>query len=285
MQLLKHTLLAFTAILSMSSCSKDELNENNNETINQGNDPNFKIVANTDTEFKGFNRKVEVFGISIYAVAKVEDSKLLHTANVLAQYLDNNEDGNVDNMKILEVMKAKKAYLFMWKSESDQGKVSFPNGVEGQDLGNDETVPTWHSNGHKGEFDATLEEVWHIITHVGYADAYPTVFGEKEGTELTNAMDIARGGKFASIPKPYPSGAWYSYDDATCEYDCQATEYIYWAMTSILGAQENRLSDINDEWKLNTKAKVESTNITIYKLLTNPLYTFPTKLPDGTYKR
>ena len=62
------------------------------------------------------------------------------------------------------------------------------------------------------------------------------------------------------------------------------TEYIYWAMTSILGAQENRLSEIEHEWKLNTKALVESTDTSVYSLLSNPQYAFPTILPDGTYK-
>lgn len=273
-------------ILIFCSCSKDDsITQEQGQGISAGNDPNFKIVENKDAAFKGFNRKVEVFDIPIYAVQKVEDKKLLHAANILAQYLDNDEDGKVDNVKILEAMKAKKAYLFMWKSESDQNKVSFPKGAIGQDLGNDETIPNWHLNGHKGEFDAALEEVWHIITHAGYANAYPNVFGEQAGTDLAKAMDVARGGKFTNIPKPYPNNAWYTYNDATCEYGCQVTEYIYWAMSSVLGAQDNRLSQIKDEWKLNTKTKVQATDKTIYKLLTDAQYKFPTKLPDGTYKR
>lgn len=56
-------------------------------------------------------------------------------------------------------------------------------------------------------------------------------------------------------------------------------------MSSILGAQANRLSEIQNEWKLNTKAKVEATDTRIYTLLTNEVYHFPTVLPDGTYKR
>ena len=154
----------------------------------------------------------------------------------------------------------------------------------GQDLGADETVPAWHTNGHTGTFDASLEEVWHLITHIGYAKAYPTIFGEGAGTSLTNAMDIARGGNFTSIPKPYPSGAWYSYGDKTCNYDCMSTEYMYWSMSSILGAQSNRLDEIQQEWKLNTPDLMQSTDVTVHALLTDPQYKFPTVLPDGTYK-
>ena len=47
-------------------------------------------------------------------------------------------------------------------------------------------------------------------------------------------------------------------------------------MTSILGAQENRLSDITQEWDLNTSALVQKRDSTIYSLLTNPKYMFPT---------
>ena len=85
-------------------------------------------------------------------------------------------------------------------------------------------------------------------------------------------MDLARGGRFTSIPNPYPAGAWYTYDDATCTYDCMAAEYIYWAMTSILGAQANRLGEIEQEWKANTLAKVQQMDPAVYELLTDPQY-------------
>ena len=63
-----------------------------------------------------------------------------------------------------------------------------------------------------------------------------------------------------------------------------ATEYICWAMTSVLGAQENRADAIQQEWKLNTEAKVRQTGTAVYQLLTDPQYVFPTVLPDGTYR-
>lgn len=288
-KILKAGMVVFSlVIMGCVACSQNDNlinNGNQNGTINEGNDPNFKIVANSDAGMSSFNRKVVVFGIDIYAVPKVEDAKLLHAANIMAQYLDNNEDGTVDNPKILEEMKKNKAFLFMWYSESDMNSISPPSGRLGQDLGNGETIPNYVSGGKKGRFDASLEEVWHIITHAGYSKAYPSVFGENAGTSLTNAMDKARGGKFTSIPSSYPTEAWYTYDDTTCTYDCQATEYFYWAMSSILGAQTNRLNEIQQEWKLNTKEKVKATDVAVFGLLTNTQYKFPTVLPDGTYKR
>jgi len=274
--------LFFLILFTQVSCKKESSSPSS--SFNKGNDPNFTIIQNTDANFLSFNKKVNVFGIDIYASPQSDDSRLLHAANLMAQYLDNNEDGVIDNQLVLNKMIENKAFMVFWKTESDLSSLTPPGDRMGQDLGNDETIPVWHTNGHAGTFDAALEEVWHIITNAGYAQVYPTVFGVNSGTELANAMDIARGGHFTTIPNPYPTNAWYSYDDQTCDYDCMTSEYIYWGMSSILGAQENRLSEISQEWKLNTNQLVKDTDQSLYSLLTNPIYKFPTVLPDGTYK-
>ena len=284
MKLLKNIplILILFFLICSSSCKKEDAIDT---IINAGNDPNFNIVINSDIEYIGFNRKVMVFGIAIYAVPGIDDKRLLHAANIMAQYLDNDENGIVDNELVLEKMLANNAFMFMWNSESDFNNITMPDNAIGQDLGNDETVPEWHTNGQIGRFDASLEEVWHIITSTGYAYAYPDVFGEETGTSLSNAMDIARGGNFTTIPNPYPSEAWYTYDDETCTYECMNTEYIYWSMTSILGAQTNRLDEISQEWDLNTVELVQNNDTAVYALLTNLEYKFPIILPDGTYRQ
>ena len=246
-------------------------------------DPNFTIVSHSDAGMAAFNRKVVVFGIDIYAVPAVEDVKLLHAANIMAQYLDNDENGRVDNPEVLEAMKAKGAFMVMWKTESDLENLEPPRGRVGQDLGNDETRPAWHQE-KTGKFDASLEEVWHIISHAGYATAYPDVFGEEAGTSLSKAMDLARGGSFKRVPRKYPASAWYTYDDRTCDYECQATEYFYWGLTSLLGAQVNRFDEIGHEWRPNTREKLKTSDPALFELLTNPAYHLPTTLPDGSYK-
>ena len=253
--------------------------------ISSGNDPNFKIVDHSDQGFSSFNRKVVVFGIDIYAVSAVEDSKLLHAANVMAQYLDNDEDGSIDNQLVLDKMLENKAFLVMWKNENDL-EIDPPFDRIGQDLGNDETVPLFVLNGKMGSFDASLEEVLHLVNNSGHSYAYPQVFGQIIGSELANAMDIARGGQFITIPDSYPENAWYTYDDETCGYaDCQTIEYLYWALTSMLGAQENRLNEIDNEWRLNTPELLQSSDTAMFSLLTNPEYKMPTQLPDGTYRQ
>ena len=53
--------------------------------VDFGKDPNFNIIPNNDIGLSSFNKKVVVFGIDLYAVKEVEDRKLLHAANVMAQ--------------------------------------------------------------------------------------------------------------------------------------------------------------------------------------------------------
>jgi len=268
-------------LLLIAACGDDTVTPA--ENIDPGTDPNFTITAHSDSGLTKANRKVVVFGIDIYAAAQVEDAKLLHAANVMAQYLDNDEDGTPDNQAVVDRMVSEKAYLTMWNSENDLTEP--PSGRQGQDLGNDETNPTYVTSGFTGRFDASLEEVLHIITAAGYAKVYPEIFGETTGTQIANAMDMARGGQFTSIPSTYPAGAWYTYDDTTCEYNCMVTEYHYWALTSILGAQQNRLDEIEQEWKLNTREKVENQDAAIFQLMTDSQYNFATVLPDGSYMK
>ena len=282
---MRYVFLRLICLLSITFFSSCAVFTKTREPLNTGNDPNFTIVAHSDDGFSSFNRKVVVFGIDIYAISTVEDNKLLHTANIMAQYLDNDEDGIVDDPLVMDKMLENRAFIVIWKNEKDLYNVEPPSGREGQDLGNDEIHPNFVSNGRIGEFDASLEEVLHIINSAGHSAAYPNAFGQNIDSDLANAMDIARGGQFMTIPNSYPANAWYSYDDKTCDYQtCQTIEYLYWAITSILGAQENRLNEIDNEWKLNTRQKVENTDTAIFSLITNPIYKIPTILPDGTYR-
>tara|TARA_X000001036_G_scaffold85584_1_gene77733 strand:- start:433 stop:1314 length:882 start_codon:yes stop_codon:yes gene_type:complete len=234
--------------------------------------------------FKYFCKTTEIFGIKIYATDKVDNEKMLHAASILAEYLDNDEDGQVDNQKVVDKLIEKNVWLLLVKNESDQDdaeRINLKNSNY-QDLRDEEITLV---NGSP-RFDASLEEVLHLITQHGYAEVYPEVFGEKKGSKMADAMDIARGGYFKKVPNEYPTNAWYTYNDESCDYSCQITEYTYWALTSILGGQDfnGRFDEIKDEWKLNTKEKVKNNDIDVYNLLTKSEYKLPTKLPNGKYR-
>ena len=235
-----------------------------------------------------FTKSVEVFGIKILATKNTGDAKIIHAAKILAQYLDNDENGEVDNKSVVDKMTSVGATLVMFKDEDESEKFIYE--YEGEDLDHaqalydDETITTFNKNNSNSRFDASLEEVLHLITHEGYSKVYSEL-AEEKGSAIANAMDKARGGYFLSPPSKYPVGAWYSYDDETCTYDCMITEYFYWSLTSVLGAQAypGRFDEIGHEWKLNTLEKVKSTDTDIYSILSNEKFSFPSILPDNIY--
>jgi len=214
----------------------------------------------------------------------VANDKIFHAASVLAQYLDNDEDGVVDNELVLNELVEKKVWLLMVENESELDAAIRipPMGKPFQDLHDEEVTLI---NGSP-RFDASLEEVLHLITQHGYAKVYPNIFGENKDSEIAKAMDMARGGYFKNVPNSYPSNAWYTYDDKTCDYSCQITEYTYWALTSILGGQNypGRLDEIKQEWRLNTKEKVKNSDPIVFSLMTDPQFNLPTNIPDGKYR-
>ena len=117
--------------------------------------------------------------------------------------------------------------------------------------------------------DASLEEIWHVVTDMGYAKVFPSVFSPESDSEslLTQAMDVARGGKFMTVPDQYPSDAWYTYYDHTCDYSCMATEYIYWGVNAWVGALVGRGDQIHDEWRFETREKLEAGDVLMTALI------------------
>ena len=262
-----------------------------------------------------FSKYVNVFGVNIFATKDTPDSKVGHASNVLAQYLDNNADGTPDNPVVINAMTQVNASIIMVTSEFDMESVfrrmpeRFHEMIDrGQlrvhDLYGEEIDLTKA----EGNFDASLEEILHLVTSVGYAQTYPDVFGEEPGSTIAGYMDNARGGHFeerrdsdcdddqpnrswqegqCALPPngEYPKDAWYTYLDPTCSYSCMVTEYFYWALTALAGAQSGnqRCNDISDEWVLCTDTQVKSKDPDIYTLLTEPQYALPPKLPDGNY--
>ena len=249
----------------------------------------------------GCDKYVNVFGVHIFASRTTPENKLSHAAGVLAQYLDNDADGVPGNTLVLSHLVSRNVFIIMPGTEAEMEQLEMDLIAEagyrfGQDLYGEETKPDFLVDGKINApdghyYDGALEEILHPITQHGYANAYPEVFGEVRGSTLAKCMDAARGGYFEQVPQRgpksgYPAEAWYHYTDETCDYGCMVTEYIYWALTSILGTQDfpGRHEALKVEWELNTRERVRTGDAAVYELLTDPQYRFPTKAPDGDYK-
>ena len=253
----------------------------------------FNIEANPNPESPGmkcFTKYVDVFGLGVYAESGLSDAQVLHAAAVFAELLDNDEDGIIDDQILFSRLENMSAMVPMFNSENPDQSPALEdffsnyngNGVSAV-LFAEEVDPdrpmVWGS-------DATIEEIMHTINHVGHVYVYPDAFGlQPSSSLLSDAMDAARGGQFIEHPGDYPEDAWYHYDDTTCDYGCMAIEYIYWAQVSnmdILNDTET-CNEIANEWEPCSKELLESMDVLIYELVTDPQYHLPQDAPDGVY--
>ncbi len=234
------------------------------------------VPSNAPDGLNVFTKHVDVLGLHVFAKSNVSNSRVLHCANILAQWIDNNEDGVPDNAAVHQNLVDNYASMLMWWNEN-QAEGDYDNIPDStwdnyylQDLFGFEVNLSYPDN---QEFDPSLEETLHLVTFGGYSVVYPSVWGEEHGTQMTNTMDDVI------------AGGWYHYDDPTCDYRCKATEYFYWSLTSILGAQDFpwRIPEIVDEWELPTFQLMQQHNSAMVKMLQNPQWGLATVLPDGSY--
>jgi len=255
------------------------------------NDVCFEIESNpnpNNSALECFSKYVNVLDcFDIYAEQNVSDEKVLHVAAVAAELLDNDEDGMVDDVNIFNSLQSNHALMPVFIYDGSPCMDNFEDYYNGDGVSavlyRNEIDPS--NPGHWGD-DATVEEVIHTINHVGHVNVYPDYFDiTPNSSVMSDAMDIARGGQFLSIPNQYPEDAWYHYDDWTCDYECMAIEYMYWSIVSNMGILDDpqTCSGIDNEWELCTPELFSSTDIMMHELITDPVHKIPQLAPDGNY--
>ncbi len=259
--------------------------------------PNLEIVPEyspNECLNESFDKFVNVFGMYVAGVPEAPEELVLHTANILAQYIDNDEDGTPDDPEVLRVLVGGNYIVPVW-TESDleslwksirrtscEDNTGFAASMY---IDEDE----WALGGIEatGRWDTNLEEVWHVVS-MGWYEAHPEYFGDSSSSRLGEAMDAARGGTFERIPSSYPENSWYNYYDYTCDYYCQIHEYFYWILMANIGALDPSLTDkcdeSRDEWHICTKAELETVDVLAYDLLNNQDFRLPTRIPTGSYQ-
>ena len=251
----------------------------------------FEIEENPDSNdpaLECFSKYIHVLDcFKIYAEPSVQDNKVLHAAAIAAELLDNNEDGIVDDPLLFERLQDEEALMPIFSNEWSSCMDDFSDYYNGDGVSavlfRNEIDPS--NPGHWGD-DATVEEVVHTINHVGHVNVYPDYFDiSPNSSVMSDAMDIARGGQFLSIPNQYPEEAWYHYDDWTCDYECMAIEYMYWSIVSNMGILNDpqTCSGIDNEWELCSPELFSSTDFMMYNLITDINFKIPQLAPDGNY--
>ncbi len=159
--------------------------------------PNFEILTpRSDERAADIEKVVEVFGVRLMALEGVTDRDLLLSANVLAQWIDNDEDGVPDNKMVQSELQRQKSRMVLGVVfEESIG----PWHMEKQRYLEDENAPIFgldvttinHSrfglepSSYSDDWqrydpvrapDAATEETLHLVTHVGFAGVYPADF-------------------------------------------------------------------------------------------------------------
>ena len=293
--------------------NQDEGNQGSNTDRDTSNDTvvNFEIVdtyphaACLNTHLDVF---INVFGIYVVSTSSIPEVYQQHTANVLAQYIDNDADGVPDDEKIIANLRDRLAVFPVWTPELREKVFSEPCDVHtaaSMYRGNsDDDSDAWALNGgitstnnintRSGvNWDTNLEEVWHLISSA-YYQVYPEYFADGrdcesctgEFSKLTDALDAARGGRFFEAPSTYPEGAWYTYD---IPYVGQAHEYMYWILMANFNALDPSITtyceNVYAEWRGGcNKEELKQKDVLAYDLLNNYGFKIPTVIPDGNYK-
>ena len=237
---------------------------------------------------------IDVFGVWVISTKSAPEKYVLHTANVLAEFIDNDSDGIPDDVDVLKHLVEDNYVVPVWTTSERSDFWQKARGTYCEDnIGMAASMyydeDQWALGGIKkeGTWDTNLEEVWHVVTR-GWSGTYPEAFGVEKPSLLTEAMDVARGGYFENIPSTYPPEAWYKYYDESCEYECQASEYIYWALMANIGALDPELTgkcaDSADEWNICTADDLGYKDVLISELLNDMGFKLPTHIPDGSYR-
>ena len=300
-------------IYAQDEGNQDEGNQESNTDRDTSNDTvvNFEIVdtyphaACLNTHLDVF---INVFGIYVVSTSSIPEVYQQHTANVLAQYIDNDADGVPDDEKIIANLRDRLAVFPVWTPELREKVFSEPCDVHtaaSMYRGNsDDDSDAWALNGgitstnnintRSGvNWDTNLEEVWHLISSA-YYQVYPEYFADGrdcesctgEFSKLTDALDAARGGRFFEAPSTYPEGAWYTYD---IPYVGQAHEYMYWILMANFNALDPSITtyceNVYAEWRGGcNKEELKQKDVLAYDLLNNYGFKIPTVIPDGNYK-
>lgn len=217
-----------------------------------------------------FDKSAVIFdAVTIYGTNLVPVEKLVHAAKVTAQWLDNNQDGQIDDENLRQTLIKNKPVVLM--SKDGFSTLAFTeimaklSGHSLQDLSAEET-------NNPSRRDASQEETHHIIVNAGWQKLFPRIFGDQRNDN----SKLYRIWKYAN------DNGYYSYDDPTCDDACKTVEFFYLATAAYLDSQADLFSD---EMRLKTVTALKEQIPEIIEIFESEDYVYPTKMwPDGNYE-
>jgi len=240
------------------------------------------LLLTTPNEFKSqenpasnsplgmFDKSAVIFdAITIYGTNGVPVEKLEHAAKVTAQWLDNDQDGQIDDENLQKTLIKNKPVVLM--SKDGFSTLAFAeimaklSGHSLQDLSAEET-------NNPSRRDASQEEIHHIIVNAGWQKLFPEIFSDQKNDSS----------KLYEIWKYANDNGLYSYGDPTCDDACKTVEFFYLATAAYLDSQADLFSD---EMRVKTRAALKEKLPEIIEIFESNAYIYPIHIwPDGKYK-
>ena len=218
-----------------------------------------------------FVKSAVVFdAVTICGTKSVPDDKLSHAAQVAAQWLDNDQNGRVDEPRLLAELRDTRPVLVMsargFPSRAIDKIMDRLDQRVGQDLAADETAPA-----RRDARDASQEEIHHLIVNAGWMPLAPQLFSDRRAmrSALYAAWQEAERKRL------------YAYNDWTCDDSCKVVEFFYLATAAYLGSA---IDVEHDELRVKTRSALRQKLPQVTAVIETKDYAYPRRMwPDGIY--
>jgi hypothetical protein len=115
---LQSSTLVLAALMVFTGCQTGEFAEGPSEDSIFAESAGVVDVPGDFSELQGagFEKFTSIFGIPVVATQGVSEDTILHVRSVLADYLDNNEDGIADNPRVVFALRESKAVAAVFET-------------------------------------------------------------------------------------------------------------------------------------------------------------------------
>lgn len=248
-------------------------------TVYSSLDPVFPNIFTGYTQLRSvFTKWTSIFNIPILGTPNVSNEAVIHAANTLATYFDNNFDGVVDNATLYAEFSDGLFGIVVYEDAAEETSLTATLGAFKPNRTfsvYEDEMNNFLGDGTNSQRDLTGERILKDLLVPKYCQLYADL-GTVRPTEITNAMDAARGGYQAGgVPGyNYPPFAWYT-DSTGLSYTNLTYEYLYLLVATVTGTLEWRSGTIVNLWDPYTTQLLQTQDAAGYTIVTDPSYGLP----------
>jgi len=193
------------------------------------------------SEYKGMTKKVEVYGLTLYASDNISDEFMIKISKIFKEMFPKLEGEDLKKQEeVLKNLYKYKACLPVVK-ENEIANINTK-------LINDYSVCDIIMKVDRGQVMEVVEHLLHAVTDVGLSYSFPNEWGFENNSKIKKSMQNAIENKYYDVSS-------YNMKDEEVRNRILIQEYAYWLISSKWNLQE--IYGPNEkEWTLNNSEKV-----------------------------